>query len=115
MSVTDTDKGSRGGGMRLPTSEECESMHIEDGWTAFWHMQWGGYCARAWMKAYPDGCFDVLVFHDGEFPRNDAPPAEYHYCASHQLRDMADLADRLIGEAEKDMGSIEEPFINEPS
>lgn len=84
-----------------PTPEQCEANAEVDvpacgKGVAFWHPQWGGYTARAIMVPYENGdCFDVYVWHDGEFPRNDKPPREYHYCDSDQLRKMADLADRI--------------------
>lgn len=78
---------------------------------AFWHPQWGGYGAHAVMvpSNCPSGpndaamaeecppeemCFDVYVWHNGEFPYDgDKPPREYHYCQSAQVARMAKLAE----------------------
>lgn len=96
---------------KQPTSEECSAVAVlEDGeherLYAFWHPQWGGYCAKALFSApkehqqdvreklnapgAADGfdCFNVTVWHDGEFPRNDDPPQRFHYCDPMQLVDM---------------------------
>lgn len=73
-----------------PTVEQCtqrEQVDLPDGrrgW-ACWYPQMGGYVGRA--VAVPDGagCFDVLVWHDGEFPFSDANPTELHHCDGSQF------------------------------
>jgi len=84
-----------------PTGEQCEeNAKIDMGFGglfgfAFFHPQWGGYTGHGILIPLggPGSCFDVYVWHDGEFPLDS--PKLYHYCASIQLRDMADFADRV--------------------
>jgi len=41
----------------------------------------GGYCGKAVAVLYKDiGCFDVYVWHDGEFPFGDESPTRLHHC-----------------------------------
>lgn len=60
--------------MREPTSEECESnaVVIVDGMVghAIWYPQMGGYVGHAIAvpEVGEDPCWDVYVWHDGEFP-----------------------------------------------
>lgn len=78
-----------------PTSSDCEKQTVlfegEYNRTyADWHPQWGGYCGKAVVIVSPgrlDCCFDVINWHDGEFPR-DETYTEYHYCAPTQLVDF---------------------------
>jgi hypothetical protein len=57
---------------------------------ACWHPQWGGYasCCIVTCDAVPGACFDVVNWHDGEFPigeHNPGPPDRKHYCSPLQL------------------------------
>lgn len=68
------------------------------------HPQWGGYGAvsvvefaqqtgtysvsRSGQAIGRNGCFDVHVWHDGEFPIADGEPHRYHYCDATQLVDF---------------------------
>jgi hypothetical protein len=90
-----------------PTPEECSAnaLVFEDERTrgyAMWYPQMGGYVGRCivfldkkWVE-YPGGsrsggCFDVLVWHDGEFPFNEEGegekqnPARLHHCDPEQF------------------------------
>jgi hypothetical protein len=75
-----------------PTPEQCSANAIvsEDDRAiamACWYPQMGGYVGRAiaCMHKDSDSCFDVYVWHDGEFPFSDdgpnsRPPAQLHHC-----------------------------------
>ena len=91
--------------MRQPTSDECDShaMITEAGeqWMAAWYPQMGGYGAYCWVniRNEHDGvlpCFDVLVWHDGEFPFGDGnPPTELHHCVAAQFIEFGSLVKRM--------------------
>jgi hypothetical protein len=77
-----------------PTAEQCSTnaeIRDADGRLfgyACWYPQTGGYSGRALAMVDPDGCLDVLVWHDGQFPfdgecqncREPRPPVELHHC-----------------------------------
>ncbi len=77
-----------------PTSEQCtnraEVPGPNDAWQAFatWYPQMGGYVGKAVVcfgrqPARDDECFEVWVWHDGEFPFGSAEgrrPALLHHC-----------------------------------
>lgn len=88
-----------------PTPEQCTAraeVAPFDGRRAFacWYPQMGGYVGKAVVLPSVghdgrDGCFEVYVWHDGEFPFFDgeertwdfAPPspAHLHHCAAEQF------------------------------
>lgn len=80
-----------------PTIEQCEmhvavlSPHNQPG-IACWYPSMGGHPAKAIVVPLPtnddtDMCFDVYVWHDGEFPFKGEgdwgkrPPTELHHCS----------------------------------
>ncbi len=75
-----------------PTSDDCEKQTTlfdkDDEVTyADWHPQWGGYCGKSVVlcsRGDVGGCFNVINWHDGEFPRDDEF-TETHYCSPLQL------------------------------
>lgn len=90
-------------GMREPTHDEC-STHAEveaDGRRGFaaWYPQMGGYVSHC-IIIPGDGCFDVYVWHDGDFPFADdldgGPPRELHHCDADQFIQFGELANRLM-------------------
>lgn len=91
--------------IKQPTSEEC-SMNVlvfsskDKVGYAMWYPQMGGYSARCvalldrrWTEtprgSRDGGCFDVLVWHDGEFPFDEdetgPSPARLHHCDPEQF------------------------------
>ena len=88
--------------IRRPTPDECNANAVVYGTDdaigyALWHPQVGGYCGRAvaimskrWWR-HPDGaacgaCFDLAVWHDGDFPRDSVEPvATLHFCGADQF------------------------------
>lgn len=105
--------------MREPTSEECSAnapyeCNGRKGFAA-WYPQMGGYVGRCVVltdcrgiitpEGAPGDCFDVLVWHDGEFPfaeDDTRDPARLHHCDPAQfiafgalVRDMFAKATRL--------------------
>lgn len=83
--------------MDEPTSKQCESNakvfedEREIGY-AIWYPQMGGYVGKAVVllgKAHLDGgCFEVLVWHDGEFPFSGGEPRHLHHCDPQQFIDF---------------------------
>jgi hypothetical protein len=74
-------------------SEKCTNKTVEAApngghrvWV--WHPQWGGYRAHATadfgeVTGCADGevgCFELAVYHDGEFPRDE--PLFFRHCCS---------------------------------
>ena len=56
-----------------PTADDCTQMAdlpLPDGRTAtaLWWPQMGGYVGRCLAALDDDGCIDLWVWHDGEFP-----------------------------------------------
>jgi hypothetical protein len=87
--------------MKAPTNEQCEARACYDtpndrkGY-AFWHPQWGGYSGKAILVPM-NGCFNVYIWHDGEFPIDDEDePYCYHYCSVDQLVEFGDFAKMVV-------------------
>ena len=95
-----------------PTNEQCSSNSVvcEDDTKigyAIWYPQMGGYVGRAVVvldKEWSDngssrsgGCFDVLVWHDGDFPFSNGltPPIELHHCDPEQFIEFGRAVARL--------------------
>lgn len=94
--------------MRAPTAKEC-SAHatLEDVdeygkariLTACWYPQMGGYGGKCLIYANGSGCFDVYVWHDGEFPFTEVgrAPTHLHHCDAQQFIDFGKFAQELDG------------------
>jgi hypothetical protein len=97
-----------------PTGEQCEAR-ARSTWqgnlvVACWYPQMGGYVGKAVMVMSTgpmptdddDRCFDIYVWHDGEFPFDDGrPPVRLHHCSGHQFIAFGELALELCAEATK--------------
>ena len=99
--------------LKEPTCEQCSANEtvFEDEHTvgyAIWYPQMGGYVGRAVAMISKGGggasCFDVLVWHDGEFPfdgEGGDNPRQLHHCAAEQFIDfgekIAELSERHEG------------------
>jgi hypothetical protein len=83
---------------REPTSDECSSharIDVDgDVGYACWYPQMGGYVAKAvamYDGSAEGGCFDVYVWHDGDFPFSEdhygipENPRELHHCSGQQF------------------------------
>jgi hypothetical protein len=98
--------------VKRPTGDECSShASIEIGgrtaWAA-WYPQMGGYTAPCWVEVWPDDdrkgfCFDVYVWHDGEFPfggendeENKDDPVCLHHCSAQQFVDFGTWVRSLV-------------------
>lgn len=71
--------------MREPTSGECSANaeFVVDGKRAFaaWYPPMGGYVGKCLVFPDANGCFDVYVWHDGDFPiHGDVNPAVLRHC-----------------------------------
>lgn len=84
--------------MREPTAEECnKNTEIEPNKFAAWYPQMGGYgsfCIVHDLRSDAPGCFDVYIWHDGEFPfssadieedENGKKVAVLHHCDPEQF------------------------------
>lgn len=88
---------------KAPTDEQLagNACIVEDGrsYIASWYPQLGGYSAKAWVEfdLGPDNsCFDVHIFHDGDFPRNDEPPSlSFHHCSADQFIRFGALVNKM--------------------
>jgi len=81
-----------------PTNEEIEARKVFDAdrgqlGYATWHPQWGGYVGKCLVyfdkesgsAEHEAGCYDVVNWHDGEFPTEpDGVTTGYHYCSAEQ-------------------------------
>lgn len=95
-----------------PTADECNKNEVlyEDEdviYRACWYPQMGGYVAAA-VIAFPPGvenpCFDVYVWHDGEFPFNpvtepNMEPTFLHHCNPQQFIDFGKFVQQAIRDA----------------
>jgi hypothetical protein len=82
-----------------PSAEQCSAGApvTFDGISGFacWYPQMGGYRSTAVVVpadgAEPGTCFDVYVWHDGDFPFDDGTcPRRLHHCEAAQFRAFAD-------------------------
>lgn len=76
--------------MREPTGQECsdDAPYEHDGrrGIATWYPQMGGYVGKCVVLFDAGGCFDVFVWHDGEWPFGaDRAPIELHHCDPEQF------------------------------
>lgn len=61
---------------------------LDDGWFAIWYPQMGGYSGKAVVRPLPEGCFDMWIWHAGEFPLSDgevSSPFHLHHCDAEQF------------------------------
>jgi hypothetical protein len=86
--------------MKIPTSEDCVNNKT---WTegsllymAAFSPQVGGYCGKCIVETHAADdeddslCFDVYLWHDGEFPIEEVPPARLHFCDIEQFERFAE-------------------------
>lgn len=100
-----------------PTGEQCNANALvylddDDAGYAMWYPQMGGYSSKAVavfgrmpMEATDsddgDGCFDVWVWHDGEFPFGGANPRRIHHCMPSQFIQFGETVMALAKSAPK--------------
>jgi hypothetical protein len=79
---------------RQPTTEEirkCAAFETNEigTWYAMYSPQFGGYVGVAAVFIYhnhENTCFEVAVWHDGEFcTEEDDLPAQFHCCSAEQF------------------------------
>ena len=78
--------------MKPPTAEQCTNNEViecanNEEAMAIWLPQVGGYSSFAWaihFKNDSNECFQVRVYHDGEFPK-DEETIELHFCDPEQI------------------------------
>lgn len=59
---------------------------------AFWYPQMGGYTAKAVAWREDGGCFNIAVWHNGNFPfQNDEPPRYLHHCSASDFIHMGEI------------------------
>lgn len=92
-----------------PTAEQIEKRERfkwnDQDCIALWYPQMGGYVGKAVAVRLPTNispCYDVYVWHDGEFPfdddRGEVGPRLIHHCDPEQFRIFADHLDEWEGE-----------------
>ncbi|MCW6003883.1 hypothetical protein K1W54_04705 [Micromonospora sp. CPCC 205371] len=100
--------------IREPTSEQCSAntrFDLGNGQVAYatWWPQMGGYVGKCLVVV--GGCFDVYIWHDGQFPfRGEGPrsgqPVKIHLDDPDQWirfgEQLHDFYDREYGEDEPD-------------
>ncbi len=93
--------------IKEPTCEQCNANEkvFEDEFRAgyaIWYPQMGGYSGKAIAlieKTDANECFDVLVWHNGEFPfdgEGGDNPRRLHHCLAAQFVDFGEKISRLI-------------------
>ncbi len=98
-----------------PTTEQCsrnERTELSDGRVGYagWYPQMGGYVGKCIVVPVPATggmCFDVYVWHNGEFPfRGEGDPAvqpiELHHCMASQFIDFGEWLETLERDARED-------------
>ena len=87
----------------VPEAEECNESKIlgeSNGFVAMalWYPQMGGYCSKAVAVAGWDGCVDVYVWHDGEFPFCgwENAPKVIHHCDPDQFIELGHTLNGLL-------------------
>lgn len=92
-----------------PTAEQCsqEATICEDEESiafACWYPQMGGYAGKAIVETQKsDSCFDVFVWHDGEWPFHEGePPTPMHHCCPEQFIEFGKLVLKKQGIEEDD-------------
>ncbi len=86
-----------------PTHKQCEENEpIKFGnrsGFACYYPQIGGYVGKCVVlkdQTEGDSCFDVFVWHDGEFPFGEnTKPKELHHCSPNQFIEFGKLVSRL--------------------
>lgn len=82
---------------------KASTNHVdEDGALWTWLPRVGGYVSPCRVvscdiHAGVDACFDVDVYHDGEFP-TDHPEITLHFCAHEQLTAFAELVAKHLAD-----------------
>jgi len=88
--------------LTAPTGDQCEAAELlsvdANGVRSYamWHPQWGGYVGKCVVTycitkdergRLNNTCFDVKVWHDGDFPTDDdgGETQEFHYCDPGQM------------------------------
>jgi hypothetical protein len=81
-----------------PTPEQCSSkasiQFAGRTLTAAWYPQMGGSGSACLIEKDSSGCFDVWVWHDGEFPfgeGDEREPAFLHHCDPEQFIRFGEL------------------------
>jgi hypothetical protein len=90
-----------------PTAEQCSAAALVPGGQACWYPSAGGYAGKAVAAADEDGCTDVWVWHDGQFPfrslddRDEGPPRSpvlLHHCNPDDFIRFGQFLGRLAGD-----------------
>lgn len=90
---------------RVPTPAECSTHagfdQTPEGWTwfAIWFPQVGGSGTPAAVCIIPnDGCFELAIYTDGEFP-TDKDPIRWHCCDAAQFVRFGNAVAEMISPA----------------
>lgn len=92
---------------RAPTFEEIATNAVVEGCMAAFYPQMGGYCGKCWVRSSDNGdngeppCFEVAVYHDGEFPFEGGNPIILHHCSAEQFSRFGELCGAFLGDPRK--------------
>jgi hypothetical protein len=97
-----------------PSGEECSNnvtTYFDGGYVvAAWYPQMGGHCGKC-LISYSDhydeegkyaDCFDIYIWHDGEFPftgegEEGKQPIIMHHCSAEQFIDFGNILIKNLG------------------
>jgi hypothetical protein len=90
--------------IKEPTPEQCEcgeEVALPNGGKgkALWYPQMGGYVGRC-VVVPSASCFDVYVWHDGEFPFEGESPVRLHHCNPEQFVRFGQEVSAFLGTPE---------------
>lgn len=83
-----------------PTNEQCNSKASIEGFGsqkafACYYPQMNGYHGKCIVVIGSEDCFDVFVWHDGEFPMNGESPTYIHHCCPEQFIQFGQMVKSL--------------------
>ncbi len=86
--------------MREPNSAECFAgttidTPVGEG-RACWYPQIGGHAAHA-IAVFTRLCWDIYIWHDGEFSFTGERPVEMHHCEAAQFTRFGQLLESWEG------------------
>lgn len=91
--------------MTEPTLEQCSECEViredaDEVTFAAWYPQIDGYVSKCVVTATKqpseyNTCFDVMIWHDGEFPFSGESPVELHHCGAEQFVKFGEMVKRM--------------------
>jgi hypothetical protein len=90
--------------IEAPTADQCSQgaeLILPNGskGKALWYPQMGGYVSKCIVVA-SGTCFDVYIWHDGEFPFEGDSPVRLHHCSAEQFVSFGRSVSAFLGTPE---------------